>query len=156
MDERARDGFDAMAEAPWIETASAGELDGLFIHLTGREDMIPPNRRSRYPSRLMLLGSPNEIAIEELRVAARLARHLTAAGDLTYSRKGGPFSHLEKRDDRWYAMRMTWHRARMCESIEEAAGILMGSVYADLSELQPALDAFDAEHGHPPSASPAP
>ena len=105
----------------------------------------------------MLEGPITQFTDGELRVAARLARHLTAAGDLTYARNSGPFSHLRKSGDTWWASRMTWVGAgRPCATIEEAAGVLMDGIYADPDGLQPALDRFDAEHGHAPGASPSP
>ena len=155
MDQRIKDRFEAIAEAPWIDEAPIEQIDRLFIRVTGNEGVYPPNRRGRYPSRLMLEGPITDFADAELRVAARLARHLTAVCDLTYKREAGPFSLLRKMNGAWYASRMTWLGAgRRCESVEEAAGVLMDGMIDDASELAPALDAFDAEHGHAPAPAP--
>jgi hypothetical protein len=152
MDADIKSRFEAIADAPWIEEAPIEEIDRLFIRVTGNEGMYPPRRRSRYPSRLMLEGPITGYDDAELRVAARLARHLTAIGDLTYKRDSGPFAHLRKTDGAWYALRMTWAGAgRRCDTVEEAAGVLMGGMIDDGEDLSSALQAFDTEHGHPPA-----
>jgi hypothetical protein len=148
---------ETIAEASWIDEAASGDLDALFIRVRETEPVLPPNRRGRYPSRLMLEGAITRYTDDELRVAAKLARHLTAAGDLTYERNAGPFSHLRKTDGTWWASRMTWTGAgRPCATVEEAAAVLMSGIHDDLADLQPMLDAFDAEHGHAPASAPVP
>jgi hypothetical protein len=149
-----RQAFKAMAEAPWIDTASREELEELFIWVKADEDVIPPDL-DRYPSRLMLQLPKSLYSDEDLRTVGKLARHLTAAGDLDDHRNSGRFSHVRKEDGYLFALRISWIKGgRRCESIEEAAGVLMSNVEADLTALQPMLDSFDAEHGHGPAPRP--
>jgi len=157
MDAQIKASFETLAGSPWIDAAPIEDLARLFIRVTRREGVLPPNRRGRHPSRLMLEGPLSDYSGAELRVAARLARHLTAAGDLLDDRCSGPFAHLRRMNGALYASRMTWLGAgRRCGSVEEAAGVLLGGIEPDEAVLGPALAAFDEEHGHPAAPAPGP
>ena len=146
------------APCDWIDEAPREELEPLFVWVKPDAPMLPPNpRRGReHPSVLLLEGPREAYADEDIRLAARLARHLTAASDLQSSRTHGAYAMIRKEGGQWHASRLSWQAPAMARyEIRDAARILLTGIEQDLDILAPALEAFDAEAGHAP-AGPAP
>ncbi len=149
---------DAPAPCDWIDEAPREEVEGLFVWVRPDAPILPPNpRRGReHPSVLLLEGPREAYGDGDLRLAARLARHLTAASDMHSERRHGAYAMIRPEGGQWLASRLSWRCPPMARyEMADAARILLGGIERDLDILAPRLEAFDAEAGHP-AASPAP